>query len=46
MLTIWGRESSYNVQKVLWLADELGLDYSHRPAGASRAAWATRRSWR
>lgn len=33
MLTIWGRESSYNVQKVLWLADELSLDYAHRPAG-------------
>lgn len=33
MLTIWGRESSYNVQKVLWLADELALDYTHRPAG-------------
>jgi len=33
MLTIWGRRTSYNVQKVLWLADELGLDYRHRPAG-------------
>lgn len=33
MLTIWGRRSSYNVQKVLWLADELALDYVHRPAG-------------
>lgn len=31
--TIWGRRSSYNVQKVLWLADELGLDYEHVPAG-------------
>ncbi|WP_110643443.1 glutathione S-transferase [Salinicola sp. CPA57] len=36
MLTIWGRRSSYNVQKVLWLADELGLDYSHRPAGGEK----------
>lgn len=31
--TIWGRRSSFNVQKVLWLADELGLDYEHVPAG-------------
>ncbi|WP_110708643.1 glutathione S-transferase [Salinicola sp. CR57] len=36
MLTIWGRESSYNVQKVLWLADEIGLDYRHRPAGGEQ----------
>ncbi|MGH8819342.1 MAG: glutathione S-transferase family protein [Achromobacter pestifer] len=32
-ITIWGRRSSFNVQKVLWLADELGLDYRHVPAG-------------
>jgi c-di-GMP-specific phosphodiesterase len=25
MLTIWGRVTSVNVQKVLWLADEMGL---------------------
>jgi len=31
--TIWGRRSSFNVQKVLWLAEELGLDYEHVPAG-------------
>jgi glutathione S-transferase len=30
---IWGRRSSFNVQKVLWLAAELGLDYEHVPAG-------------
>jgi hypothetical protein len=29
MLTIWGRPSSFNTQKVLWLADELGLTYQH-----------------
>jgi glutathione S-transferase len=35
MLTIWGRPSSFNTQKVLWLADELGLAYKHVPAGGS-----------
>jgi glutathione S-transferase len=35
MLTIWGRPSSFNTQKVLWLADELGLEYEHIPAGGS-----------
>ncbi len=33
MLRIWGRRSSFNVQKVLWLAGELGLEYEHVPAG-------------
>jgi glutathione S-transferase len=33
MLRIWGRRSSVNVQKVLWLAGELGLAYEHVPAG-------------
>lgn len=33
MLTIWGRRSSFNVQKVLWLAGELGLEYEHVLAG-------------
>ncbi len=33
MLRIWGRPNSINVQKVLWTADELGLDYEHRLAG-------------
>jgi glutathione S-transferase len=33
MLKIWGRRSSFNVQKVLWLADELGLAYEHLDAG-------------
>jgi glutathione S-transferase len=35
VLTIWGRPSSFNTQKVLWLADELGLAYQHVPAGGS-----------
>lgn len=33
MLTIWGRRSSANVQKVLWLVGELGLAHEHIPAG-------------
>lgn len=33
MLTVWGRRSSFNVQKVLWLVDELGLARAHIPAG-------------
>jgi glutathione S-transferase len=35
MRKIWGRRNSSNVQKVLWLAGELGLDYQHVPAGGS-----------
>jgi len=35
MLKVWGRPSSFNTQKVLWLADELGLEYEHIPAGGS-----------
>lgn len=33
LLTIWGRRDSFNVQKVLWLLDELELTYDWRPAG-------------
>ena len=33
MLRIWGRISSINVQKVVWCADELGLDYERIDAG-------------
>ena len=33
MLTVWGRLSSVNVQKVVWCADELGLDYERRDVG-------------
>jgi glutathione S-transferase len=32
-LRIWGRLSSVNVQKVVWCADELGLDYERIEAG-------------
>lgn len=35
MLTIWGRKSSFNVQKVLWLVDELGIAREHIPAGGA-----------
>lgn len=33
MLKVWGRRSSFNVQKVLWLIGELGLAHEHIPAG-------------
>nr|WP_295885848.1 glutathione S-transferase [uncultured Devosia sp.] len=32
-LTLWGRASSANVQKVLWALGELGLAYEHRLVG-------------
>lgn len=32
-LTLWGRLSSCNVQKVVWLLEELQLPYEHIPAG-------------
>ena len=32
-LIIWGRKSSFNVQKVMWLVDELGLEHEHIPVG-------------
>ena len=32
-LTLWGRTSSANVQKVLWALGELGLVYEHRLVG-------------
>jgi glutathione S-transferase len=35
MIKIWGRRSSFNVQKVLWLVGELGLAHEHVPAGGS-----------
>lgn len=35
MLKVWGRRSSFNVQKVLWLVGELGLVHEHIPAGGS-----------
>jgi glutathione S-transferase len=35
MLTIWGRTNSVNVMKVLWLLDELGLEYDRIDAGGA-----------
>jgi glutathione S-transferase len=33
MLKVWGRRSSANVQKVMWLVGELELAHEHIPAG-------------
>ncbi|MDH2897282.1 glutathione S-transferase family protein [Rahnella sp. PAMC25617] len=33
MLTLWGRENSSNVKKVLWLLDELNVTFQHINAG-------------
>ena len=33
MLTIYGRANSSNVRKVLWLCEELGLDYDRLDYG-------------
>jgi glutathione S-transferase len=35
MLRVWGRRSSFNVQKVMWLIGELGLVHEHVDAGGS-----------
>ncbi len=35
MLTIWGRRNSFNVQKVMWLVGELGLEHWHIPLGGA-----------
>ena len=35
MLTIWGRATSTNVQKVLWVCDELGLTYQRIDIGGA-----------
>jgi glutathione S-transferase len=35
MLKVWGRRSSFNVQKVMWLIGELGLEHEHIDAGGS-----------
>ncbi len=32
-LNIWGRMSSINVKKVVWTAQELGLDFQRTEAG-------------
>ena len=33
MLKVWGRRSSFNLQKVMWLVGELGLPHEYIPAG-------------
>lgn len=33
MITVWGRDNSTNVKKVLWCLEELGTDYRSIPAG-------------
>jgi len=33
MLTVWGRRSSLNLQKVMWLVGELGMEHRHLQAG-------------
>jgi glutathione S-transferase len=33
MLTVWGRRNSFNLQKVVWLLGELGVEYRHIQAG-------------
>ena len=35
MLKVWGRRNSFNVQKVMWLIGELGLEHEHIDAGGS-----------
>jgi glutathione S-transferase len=35
MLKVWGRRSSLNVQKVMWVIGELGLAHEHVDAGGS-----------
>jgi hypothetical protein len=33
MLKVWGRRSSFNLQKVMWLVGELRLPHEHIPPG-------------
>lgn len=33
MLTLWGRANAFNVQKVMWAADEVGVQYERKDAG-------------
>ena len=35
MLKIWGRKTSSNVQKVMWLLGELDVEYEHVQAGGA-----------
>jgi glutathione S-transferase len=40
-LTLWGRRTSFNVQKVLWVLDILKLSYSHIEVGGRFGGLAT-----
>src|SRR5687768_10684000 len=35
MLMVYGRKSSFNVQKVMWLIGELGIEHRHIELGGS-----------
>jgi glutathione S-transferase len=35
MITLWGRKTSINVQKVMWLLEELGLEYERIDRGGA-----------
>lgn len=35
MRRVWGRRSAFNVQKVMWLIGELGLEHEHIDAGGA-----------
>jgi glutathione S-transferase len=35
MITIWGRNTSSNVQKVLWLCEEVGVKFDRKDVGGS-----------
>jgi glutathione S-transferase len=41
MLTVYGRKSSFNVQKVMWLVGELGIVHTHVELGGSRGGLGT-----
>ena len=34
-MKLWGRASAFNVQKVLWLLNELGLEFEHEQVGGA-----------
>jgi glutathione S-transferase len=41
VLTVYGRKSSFNVQKVMWLVGELGIDHVHVERGGAFGGLAT-----
>jgi glutathione S-transferase len=41
MITLWGRATSSNVMKVIWLLDELGLPYQRHDVGGPYGGTAT-----